>query len=125
MAIFGKNNKMKKQSLSLVGAFFTAITLFCFTGCSKVTELLNKSLEMRTTTVDFVIPPTFDTTIAVTGMQTNTYNVDSFIKASTAGALGVANISSAKIKACTIHINNATPEINFQNFKSFVGSFHT
>lgn len=116
---------MKKQSIFAICAIAGAIALSGLESCSKLGDLLKKDLEMQTTSVDFVIPPSSDTTIALTGSQTNYYNIDSFIKASTGNILGVANIKSAKIKGCVITINNPSASINFSNFRNITGSFHT
>ena len=60
---------------------------------------------------------------ATFGPATNTYNVDSFIKAQTGTLLGVENITSVKITSCELIINNATTTNNLQNFRSCSASF--
>lgn len=109
---------------------FTASAVALFAGsialhsCTKLVNNLQRDLEMETTTVEMVIPPV-DTTVAFTGAATNYYNVDSFIKASTANVLGINNITSAKIASCQITIDNPSTANNFANFKSCSASFHT
>lgn len=110
---------------------FTASAVALFAGsialhsCTKLVNNLQRDLEMETTTVEMVIPPVTDTTLAFTGSETNYYNVDSFIKASTANVLGLNNITSAKISSCQITIDNPSTANNFANFKSCSASFHT
>ena len=59
------------------------------------------------------------------GPNTSSYNVDSFIVAQSGRSFGAKNIVSAKVKSITLSLSNATPESNFQNFKSCTLLFHS
>ncbi len=105
-----------------------AIACFSIIGlnsCSKLAKNLQYNLEMQTASVDVVIPPYSDSNVAVSGTQTNYYNIDSFIKKNTGDVLGVSNISSATIKSCVLTLANPTSSRNFANFKSCNASFYT
>jgi hypothetical protein len=115
---------MKKNFLLALSGV-VCVAAISLSSCSKISNLLKKDLDMQTTTVDFVIPPTPASGDVLSGSQTTFYNVDSFIKASTANQLGVANITSAKIKAVRITINNASAALNFANFETFSGAVHS
>ncbi len=105
----------------------TCIAMFSLHSCTKLAKNLQYDLDMQTASVDIVLPPCFDTTVTATGTQANYYNIDSFIKKYTGGVLGVTNITSAKIKTCSLTILNPNTAlgIDFGNFKSINASFYT
>ncbi len=111
-------------------AFFSKAALMCvaiagMSSCQKIANNLKYDLNLQTATVNFTIPPCPNTSIEVAGSQTNYYNIDSFIRASTVNTMGVSNITSAKIKSCTITILDPKTAINFANFISCSGSFYS
>jgi hypothetical protein len=123
--LYIKLTSMKKQHLNrilTIAAVFVVITTL--QSCSKLAQkLLNFDLSMQTQTVNVDVPPA-QGNIAV-GPITTYYNVDSFVRASTGGQLGAANISSVKITSCVITINNPNFANNFANFKSASASFYS
>ncbi len=117
---------MKKRSFLITSTLaLSCFAMFYLNSCTKLAQALQYDLAMQTATVNITIPPYPDTTIAANGTQSNTYNVDSFIKANTANVLGVSNITSAKITSCVVTLLNPTVAENFANFKTCNASFHT
>ena len=117
---------MKKQLLIITSAIaFVCFTMLSMNSCNKLGKNLQYDLDMQTATVDVVIPPYSDTTLSISGSQTNYYNIDSFIKANTANLMSVSNITSAKIKSCVLTLQHPSSTINFANFKSCSASFYT
>ena len=93
-----------------------AITLTALS-CTKIANLLTFRLGMQTKSFDFTIPVTTDTGRMSVGPVATTFNVDSFIRASTAGQMGSANIKSVKLSSVVLTLNNANSANNFQNFE--------
>ncbi|NCX95148.1 MAG: hypothetical protein EBX41_01840 [Chitinophagia bacterium] len=108
-----------------ITAIVALLATALFSSCTKLIEALEYDLDMQTTEVELVIPPTLDTIANVTGNQSGNYNIDSFIKDKTGGSLGMNNISSAKLKSCQLTILNSTSTNNFANFRSCNASFFT
>jgi len=111
------NHKLLSAALLLI--------IGAISSCNKIASNLKYDLNMRTAEVTIVIPPYSDTTLNVTGTQTNHYNIDSFIKASTGDMMGIANIKSAKLMSCMLQLEQPTSTQNFANFRSCNGSFYT
>ena len=111
---------MNKPNLTRI--LILAVTFISFTvvsSCTKVGKNLYFTLSMQTGSANVTIPVTPLTSgTAVFGPTSNSYNVDSFIKAQTGTLLGVQNITSVKITSCVLMINNATKANNLQNLKS-------
>ncbi len=81
---------------------------------------------MQTTSVNFTIPVSADTSGTITvGPVTTSFNVDSFIKANTSNQLGASNTTSVKLTSVYLVLNNATSASNFQDFASCSGSFYS
>ncbi len=116
------NQQMKKIATAFALASLAAISL---TSCSKLGRNLQYDLNMQTATVNFTIPACTNTSVALSGNETNYYNIDSFIKANTMGTLGISNITSAKLSSCTITLLDPSSTINFANFKSCTGGFYS
>jgi hypothetical protein len=116
---------MKKQHLNRILTIAVVLLIVgTLQSCSKLaSKLLNFNLSMQTETINVDVPPTGGS-ISVGPMTTN-YNVDSFVRASTAGQLGAANISSVKLTSCVITINNPSIANNFGNFESCSASFYS
>jgi hypothetical protein len=116
---------MTKRILSAIKLF----TVICATttllqSCTKVAKNLHFNLAMQTGSVNITIPATPLTSGPATfGPASNTYNVDSFIKAQTGTLLGVQNITSAKLTSCVLIINNPDIKNNLQNFQSASAQF--
>jgi len=107
----------------MVSAFFGCFVL-SLQSCTKIASLLNFNLSMQTESVNFTIPVVTDTSGTFTiGPNTNSYNVDSFIRANTGNQLGEANITSVKLSSVSLVLNNATATSNFQDFQSCSAAF--
>lgn len=85
--------------------------------CTKALQNLHFNLGMQTQTETVTIPVTPSGTLSV-GPVTTTYNVDSFIKASTGNQLGINNIYSVKLASVVLTIVNPDSTNNFANFQS-------
>lgn len=111
--------------LPKISIALAAIACSMLASCTKLADNLQYNLDMQTAEVDVLIPSSSDTTANISGTESNSYNIDSFIRANTGAALGISNISSAKMKSCVLTLTNANSANNFQNFKSCFGSFYT
>lgn len=110
---------MRKNRRKIAFAITTiAITLTALS-CTKIANLLTFRLGMQTKSFDFSIPVTTDTGTMAVGPVMTSFNVDSFVKANTAGQFGASNIKSVKLSSVVLTLNNADAANNFQNF-SFV-----
>ena len=116
-----------KNKIAKIPALLAAscMAMLSMNSCNKLAANLSYDLNMQTASVNFTIPPCSNTSIALSGTETNYYNIDSFIKANTLGTMGVSNISSVKITSCSIALNNATSANNFANFSTCTGGFYT
>jgi hypothetical protein len=110
----------------VVAVALCACVVFAIQSCTKLATLLNFDLSMQTESVNITIPVVTDTT-GVFSVQPGTasFNVDSFIRASTNNQLGAANITSVKLSSVLLALNNATASSNFQNFESCYASFYS
>ena len=108
---------MRKNRAKIAIAITTMAIVLTATSCLKMGNLLNFKLGMQTKSFDVTIPVTSDTGMMFVGPVAAIYNVDSFIRASTAGQLGAANIQSVKLSSVVLTINNANAVNNFQNFE--------
>jgi hypothetical protein len=114
--------KITKSSFVLASLCLT----FALQSCSKLAQIMNYDLAMQSSSVTVSIPPESVKGITETfGTGTANYNVDSFIRASTLGTLGIANIASVKLLSCVLTLQNATPGNNFDNLASVSASFTT
>lgn len=113
---------MNKVNLFYISVIAIAVT--ALQSCTKVGKNLYFKLPMQTGSVSLTIPPTPMTVGTATfGPATNSYNVDSFIKAQTGTLLGVQNITSVKIVSCVLTVNNPDAANNLQNFQSGYADF--
>jgi hypothetical protein len=115
-------NKRHLFSLLSLTVIFTAVSMI--QSCTKVAKGLRFTLAMQTGSVALTIPATPLTTGTATfGPATNSYNVDSFIKAQTGTLLGEQNITSVKLTSCVLIINNPDVDNNLANFQSASAEF--
>jgi hypothetical protein len=101
--------------------FLLAIVIFAsFSSCKKIVSTLFQGMDVNAPQVQVTIP----TIIAVTpnefslGSYTMHFDLDSIIKANTAGVFGVNSVSSIKVKQISISISNADQLNNLANFES-------
>lgn len=113
----------RTQMPKILGTIILLAVAGSFQSCSKLLKNLHFNLSMQTETVTVTIPPSTGS-ISV-GPITSSYNVDSFIKANTGNQLGISNITSVKISACVLNLNNSTTANNFANFQSCSASFYS
>jgi hypothetical protein len=113
------------RAITIVASFAVIATL---QSCSKLAQsLVFNNLNLQPGALTFTIPANPDTNAVITlGSATNSYNVDSFIKANTANQLGVSNINSVKLASCVITITaGASTTNNLANFQSCNASFYS
>ena len=92
--------------------------------CTKIGNALQYDLALQSGSVTVAIPPMANAgSSASVDAGSNTINIDSFIKAHTAGLLGVANIQSVKLTSCTVTVQNGNAANNFANFESCNAAF--
>jgi len=115
---------MKKQNLisTLTFALFIGV-IATLQSCNKLASKLSFNLAMQTETVQVTIPPTGGTFSV--GPVSTYYNVDSFVRASTANQLGAANITSVQVTSAVLVVNNPTLTNNVANFESCSASFYS
>jgi hypothetical protein len=108
---------MKKILITIFAAF---ILLVEFSSCKKLVAAIFQGLDVNVPEVQVTIP----TVIAVTsneiplGNFSFHFNLDSIVKANTAGVFGVNAVSSIKVKQISINITNADQLNNLSNFES-------
>lgn len=115
---------MKQTISNTVSVIIAALLLTtALQSCSKLAKNMTYNLAMQTATVTVKLIPESDTrSYHLFGVGTETYNIDSFIKANTLGMLGVSNITSIKLQACTLILQNANAANNFANLLSCTAS---
>ena len=108
---------MKKITITFLSAI---ILLVALSSCKKLVSAIFQGLDVNVPEVQVTIP----TVIAVTpneialGSFSFHFNLDSIIKANTAGVFGVNTVSSIKVKQINISITNADQLNNLANFES-------
>src|SRR5688572_30277149 len=108
---------MKKISYLFLAAL---IAITGFASCKKIVDAIftgvdvkSPDLAMTVPAIPFVIPMELGF-----GSFTQSFNLDSAVKANTAGAFGADAVHSVKIKSVTITITNADDNNNLSNFES-------
>ncbi len=108
---------MKKNLIALSVTF---LIFFSFLSCKKVADAIFQGLDTNVPDVQITIP----TIIAVStielplGTDSYNFNLDSIVKAKTAGVFGANAVRFIKIKQITINITNADLLNNLANFES-------
>src|ERR1700722_100042 len=98
---------MKKQTLiSTLSIALCIGAIATLQSCGKLASKLSFNLAMQTKTFTVPIPPAGGTFSV--GPVTTYYNVDSFVRASTANQLGAANITSVQVTSAVLVVNNPT-----------------
>jgi len=119
---------MKKMRFISVTAFIVAIAVTAMlNSCKKISEELKYDLPLQIGNEEIIVlAPTSDTTAEhIIGSGTNSCNIDSFVRANTKNVLGVNNINSVKLTACTVFIHNGSTINNFANLESCYTSFYS
>jgi len=113
---------MKTKSLIILACIsFTTLGIY---SCSKLKSLLQYNLNMQTASYSFTIPITSDTSkVNSLGNVSLSYNIDSFIKASTSNVLGLSNITSAKVNSVVFTLQNPDTANNFANIQNATVTF--
>jgi hypothetical protein len=107
---------MKKTILA-----FSAITVLSVLGasCEKAKDVLFPSFETDGGTVELSIPVISSTAAEATlGSTTVHFDLDSAIKANTAGQFSINNAESIKLKNVILSVLNGDDESNISNFET-------
>ena len=108
---------MKKLFISL---FIACVLLFQISSCKKIIAAVFGGTDVNVPQVQVTVP----TVIAVTSNEISLgsfsfyFNLDSVVKANTAGVFGANAVNSIKIKQISINITNADQLNNLANFKN-------
>jgi len=120
---------MKKTINPVTIILVAAISVFLFSlqSCNAVKNAIPaQAISFTGASADIQILATSDTTAQDTvGQVSFSYNIDSMIKAQTAGVLGYSNIQSVTITNITLTLNNADSSDNFANFTYVSAEFNT
>ncbi|HEX8331686.1 MAG TPA: hypothetical protein VF622_03640 [Segetibacter sp.] len=91
-----------------------------FTSCKRVVDKIFTGVDFKVP--DLLIPVPIVPVVPPMELQLGTYtqklNLDSAIRANTAGAFGVGVVSSIKIKSISVTISNGDDNNNLSNFES-------
>lgn len=108
---------MKKLFISL---FIACVLLLQISSCKKIIAAVFGGTDVNVPQVQVTVP----TVIAVTSNEISLgsfsfyFNLDSVVKANTAGVFGANAVNSIKIKQISINITNADQLNNLANFKN-------
>jgi len=117
----------RKKQMKKLTAYFVLIVLFtgAFAGCKKIINSIFPGVDADVPEVTFNIPyyagsaglpvPAGEQSI---GSLTQSFNLDSIVKAKTNGQFGAGDVSSVKIKQMVLNMPNADDQNNFSNFES-------
>ena len=88
--------------------------------CKKVVKAVFKGLDLDAPSITVEIPRIFFVPPDEFGFATLTqpFNLDSVVRANTAGAFGASDVSSVKVKQMFFSISNADSENNLSNLES-------
>ena len=103
-------------SLSLV------IIVVCSLSCKKIVNKIFSGTDVGVPTIEVTIPTIPPIALSFgelpLGSFKQRFNLDSAVRANTAGAFGASVVSSVKIKTITINIPNGDDNNNLSNFES-------
>lgn len=104
----------------LITGFIAFALLIQFSSCKKILEAVFKGLDVNVPEVQLTIPAVISVSPNEISLGTFSYqfNLDSIIKANTAGVFGVNTVSSVKVKQISINLSNADQLNNLSNFES-------
>lgn len=107
---------MKKVLLS--------VSLFVFVvagiSCKKIKEAIFPLIDVNLPSFQFAVPaiPIVLSSEASLGSFSVNFNLDSLIRANTAGAFGAGAVSTVKVKKIVVSLTNADAANNLANFES-------
>jgi len=108
---------MKKLCAVVV---FVTLMVASFSGCKKIIEKIFQGIDADVPAVAVTIPPipvVFPFEVPL-GSFPQQFNLDSTVKANTAGAFGADDVTSIKIKQIVFDLLNADSSNNISNFES-------
>lgn len=99
---------------------FAVLCIVTVTSCSKIKEALFPTINIDLPAFQFSVPaiPIVLNTEVSLGSFTMQFNLDSIIRANTAGAFGAGAVSTIKVKQMVISIPNGDQNNNLANFES-------
>ena len=107
-----------KRSIRIL--FATGLLFIGFLSCKKVAEAIFQGLDANVPDVQITIPiiPLVSPSEISIGSYSYNFNLDSIVKAKTAGVFGANAVRFIKIKQIVITITNPDPLNNLANFES-------
>jgi hypothetical protein len=105
----------------LVPGVIACLLLIQISSCKKIIETVFQGMDVNVPEVQITIPSVIAVTPNEIALGSFSYqlNLDSIIKANTAGVFGINAVSSVKVKQVTINLSNADQLNNLSNFESF------
>ena len=107
---------MKKVLISV------SLLIFIIAGmsCNKIKDAIFPSIDVNLPAFQFRVPaiPIVLSSEASLGSFTMNFNLDSIIRANTAGAFGAGAVSTIKVKKMVITVSNGDAANNLANFES-------
>ena len=104
----------------IISSFTILIVIALFTSCKKIIAKVFGGTDINVPEVQVTIPAVIALSPNELSLGTFSYNfnLDSIVKANTAGVFGANAVNSVKIKQAVINILNADQLNNFANFKT-------
>ena len=109
-------------TLIMTLSYFAFISL---PSCTKSQNRLRYDLTLQTSSAPLSLAPRASTGTSFSLSQASSFNIDSFVRASTGGKLGAVNIRNARLVTAALNLADPTDATNFANFQSCSGTFHT
>lgn len=114
---------MKKLSVSVL---LVIVIVAVITSCKKIINSVFSGVDVEVPEVVFTVPappplppgfpvPTSEQSI---GSLSQSFNLDSAVKAKTNGQFGAGDVTSVKVKQIIFNMSNADEQNNFSNFES-------
>lgn len=107
---------MKKVLLSVSLLVFLVACM----SCNKIKDAIFPSIDINLPSFQFTVPaiPIVLNSEASLGSFNVNFNLDSIIKANTAGAFGAGAVSTVKVKKMVVSLTNGDAPNNLANFES-------
>ena len=108
-------NKITVHAQLCLFSFFLCILSLSLQSCKTVNNTYAIESDVK---VNITIPPLADTGTLTIATGTCSYNVDSFLLASSNNAYGLRNLTIARVAALDLSMVNANTANNFANFEN-------
>lgn len=104
----------------IVVAMSLLVLVIAGMSCNKIKEAIFPTIDVNLPSFQFTVPaiPLVLSSEASLGSFSMNFNLDSIIRANTAGAFGAGAVSTVKVKKMVISVANADANNNLANFES-------